>query len=173
MNDNLPDNQSEILIYQTEDGRTRIDVRLEAETVWLSQAAMTELYQTTKQNVSLHLKNIFSDGELTKERVVKDYLTTAADGKSYRTNYYNLDAVIAVGYRIRSRRGTQFRIWATQRLREYIAKDVPGRVHLPPMAYCTDNAAMIAAAGYYRYVLGHTAELDIDAMPTWPLSEVG
>jgi hypothetical protein len=122
MNDDLPEKRSEILIYQTEDGRTRIDVSLEAETVWLSQAAMAELYQTTKQNVSLHLKNIFSEGELVGERVVKNYLTTTADGKRYHTNHYNLDAIIAVGYRVRSHRGTQFRIWATQRLREYIVK---------------------------------------------------
>lgn len=122
MNDNLPEKRSDILIYQTEDGRTRIDVRLEAETVWLTQAAIVELYQTTKQNVSLHLKNIFSDGELMEKRVVKDYLTTAFDGKNYHTNHYNLEAIIAVGYRVRSHRGTQFRIWATQRLREYIIK---------------------------------------------------
>jgi len=122
MNDNLPEKRSDILIYQTEDGRTRIDVRLEAETVWLTQAAIVELYQTTKQNVSLHLKNIFSDGELVEKRVVKDYLTTAVDGKNYHTNHYNLEAIIAVGYRVRSHRGTQFRIWATQRLREYIIK---------------------------------------------------
>ncbi|MBT8368920.1 MAG: virulence RhuM family protein [Deltaproteobacteria bacterium] len=122
MNDDLPEKRSDILIYQTEDSRTRIDVRLEAETVWLPQAAMAELYQTTKQNVSLHLKNIFSEGELVEERVVKNYLTTAADEKRYHTNHYNLDAIIAVGYRVRSHRGTQFRIWATQRLREYIVK---------------------------------------------------
>ena len=122
MNDGQPEKRSDILIYQTEDGRTRIDVRLEAETVWLPQAAMAELYQTTKQNVSLHLKNIFLEGELVEERVVKNYLTTAADGKRYHTNHYNLDAIIAVGYRVKSLRGTQFRIWATQRLREYIVK---------------------------------------------------
>ena len=122
MNDNLLENGSEILIYQTEDGRTRIDVRLEDETVWLTQTAMAELYQTTKQNISLHLKNLYSEGELVEKQVVKDYLTTATDRKRYQTNHYNLDAIIAVGYRVRSHRGTQFRIWATQRLREYIVK---------------------------------------------------
>jgi hypothetical protein len=114
--------QSTFLLYQTEDGQTRIEVRLEDETVWLSQAAMTELFQTTKQNISLHLKNIFTEGELEIDRVVKEYLTTAADGKDYRTKSYNLQAVIAVGYRVRSHRGTQFRKWATERLNEYIVK---------------------------------------------------
>ena len=122
MNEDLPEKRSEILIFQTEDGQTRIDVRLVAENVWLTQAAMAELYQSSKQNISLHLKNLFAEGELVEERVVKEYLTTATDGKGYQTNHYNLDAIIAVGYRVRSHRGTQFRIWATQRLREFIVK---------------------------------------------------
>jgi hypothetical protein len=104
-----------MLIYQPEDGRTRIDVRLEDETVWLSQAQMVALFQTTKQNISLHIRNIFSEGELDENSVVKEYLTTAADGKDYRTKHYNLDVIIAVGYRVRSPRGTQFRRWATER----------------------------------------------------------
>lgn len=114
--------QSRFLLYQTEDGQTRIEVRLEDETVWLSQTAMTELFQTTKQNISLHLKNIFAEGELDANQVVKDYLTTATDGKNYHTNFYNLQAIIAVGYRVRSHRGTQFRKWATERLNEYLVK---------------------------------------------------
>lgn len=122
MNDNLPEKRSDILIYQTEDGRTRIEVRLEEETVWLTQNAMAELFQTTKQNISLHLRNIFSEDELTEVQVVKDYLTTATDGKNYRTRHYNLEATIAVGYRVRSHRGIQFRRWATSLLREYIVK---------------------------------------------------
>lgn len=113
---------SEILLYQTEDGQTKIDVRLEKETVWLSQKQMVELFQTTKQNVSLHIRNIFKEGELDEISVVKDYLTTASDGKQYSTNYYNLDVVISVGYRVKSHRGTQFRIWATKQLREYLIK---------------------------------------------------
>ena len=92
------------------------------ETVWLTQMAMSELFETTKQNISLHLKNIFSEGELEEESVVKEYLTTAADGKNYRTKMYNLEAIISVGYRIRSHRGVQFRKWATERLKEYIVK---------------------------------------------------
>lgn len=107
---------SDILIYQTEDGRTKIEVQLTDNTVWLTQAAMVELFQTTKQNISLHIKNIFEEGELQENSVVKEYLTTAAYGKNYRTKYYNLDVSISVGYRVKSLRGTQFRIWATQTL---------------------------------------------------------
>jgi len=125
MTDNLPEKSatsSQILLYQTEDGHSRIEVRLENETVWLSQGLMAELFQATKQNISLHIHNIFKEGELDKHSVVKEYLTTARDGKGYKTKYYNLDVIIAVGYRIRSHRGTQFRQWATERLREYIVK---------------------------------------------------
>jgi len=114
--------RSEIILYQTEDKRTQIEVRLEGETVWLSQNQMAELFQSTKQNISLHIRNIFDEGELKEAGVVKEYLTTAADGKKYQTLYYNLDVIISVGYRVKSHRGTQFRIWATQRLREYIVK---------------------------------------------------
>jgi len=116
------ENDSEVLIYQAEGGETRIEVRFQNETAWLTQIQMTELFQTTKQNVSLHIKNIFEEGELLKHSVVKDSLTTASDGKRYKTTYYNLDVVISVGYRVKSHRGTQFRIWATQRLKEYLIK---------------------------------------------------
>jgi hypothetical protein len=101
--------ESEILLYQTEDGQTKIDVRLEEETVWLNQKQMVELFQTTKQNVSLHIRNIFKEGELDENSVVKNYLTTAADGKNYSTKYYNLDVIISVGYRVKSHQGTKFR----------------------------------------------------------------
>ena len=110
---------SELLLYTTDDGSTKIEVRLQNETVWLSQAQMTELFQTAKQNISLHIRNIFKEGELDEVSVVKEYLTTTADGKKYRIKYYNLDVIISVGYRVRSHRGTQFRIWATQRLKGY------------------------------------------------------
>ena len=90
--------QSPFLLYQTSDGQTRLEVRLENETVWLSQNQMAELFQTTKQNVSLHIRNIFKEGELPEGSVVKEYLTTAADGKSYKTSFYNLDVIISVGY---------------------------------------------------------------------------
>jgi len=113
---------SEILIYQSPQGNTHIEVRMEGETVWLTQGQMAELFQTTKQNISLHIRNIFKEKELLPDSVVKEYLTTAADGKKYRTLSYNLDVIISVGYRVRSHGGTHFRIWATQRLREYIIK---------------------------------------------------
>lgn len=114
--------KSDILLYQTEDGNTRIDVHFQDETAWLTQMQMADLFQTTKQNVSLHVKNLFEEGELIKDSVVKESLTTASDGKKYNTIYYNLDVAISVGYRVKSVRGTQFRIWATQRLREYLIK---------------------------------------------------
>jgi len=115
-------NETSIIIYQTEDGNTKIDVRLENETVWMTQKAIAELYQSTKQNISLHIKNIFEEKELSENSVVKFYLTTAKDGKNYRTKHYNLEMIIAIGYRVRSHRGTQFRQWATERLSEYLVK---------------------------------------------------
>jgi hypothetical protein len=93
---------SEIIIYQTQDGLTRIDVRMEGETLWLSQAQVADLFQVTKQNISLHINNIFNEGELNAASVVKDYLTTAGDGKNYQTKHYNLDVILAVGYRVKS-----------------------------------------------------------------------
>jgi hypothetical protein len=113
---------SEIIIYQTEDGHTKIDVHIEKETVWLTQAQMAELFQTTKQNISLHINNAFKEGEIESNSVVKEYLTTAPDGKNYSTKHYNLDVIISVGYRVKSLRGTQFRRWALGVLREYLVK---------------------------------------------------
>ena len=115
-------NKSQVVIYKTEDGQTKIDVHFDGETVWLTQNALAELFQTTKQNISQHIKNIFEEGELISDSVVKDFLTTAADGKDYTTNYYNLDLIISVGYRVKSTIATAFRQWATTRLREYIVK---------------------------------------------------
>jgi hypothetical protein len=119
------DTHSEILIYQSPDGKTRIDVTLADETVWLSQAQMAELFHTSKQNISLHVKNIFDEKELTAKGTVKQNLTVQREGTrdvQRAIEVYNLDVIISVGYRVRSHRGTQFRIWATQRLREYIVK---------------------------------------------------
>ena len=112
----------EFLFYQTEDGRTRLQVRVQNETVWLSLNQLAELFQRDKSVISRHIKNVFDEGELVRERVVANYATTAADGKSYQVEFFNLDVIISVGYRVKSQRGTQFRIWATQRLREYIVK---------------------------------------------------
>lgn len=113
---------SELILYTTEDGRSQIKLRAEQQTVWLTQLEMAELFDATKQNISLHLKNVFKEGELIEESVVKESLTTAADGKRYRTQLYNLDAILAVGYRVRSPRGVQFRRWASTVLKEYLLK---------------------------------------------------
>ena len=112
----------EIIVYNTVDGRTEVQLNAVGGTVWLTQAQMAELFGTTKQNVSLHLRNILSDGELAVESVIKKSLMTAADGKAYRTKLYSLEAVLAVGCRVRSPRGVQFRRWATSTLTEYLVK---------------------------------------------------
>ena len=117
--------EKKIIIYQSEDGQTRIDVRLENETVWLTQAQMVELFQTTKQNVSLHVGNVFKEHELEQESTVKEYLTVQTEGKrivSRKVKYYNLDVIISVGYRVKSKRGTAFRIWARNILKDYLTR---------------------------------------------------
>jgi hypothetical protein len=114
--------EAEFLLYQTEDGRTRVEVRFDGETAWLSLSQMAELFQRDKSVISRHIKNVFEEGELDRVAVVAESATTAADGKTYQVEYFNLDVIISVGYRVKSHRGTQFRIWATQRLREYIVK---------------------------------------------------
>ena len=127
----------EILLYQTEDGRSRVECSFRHESLWLSQAGMAELFQTTKQNVAKHLKAIFAEGELAADSVVNHWLTTAADGKEYRVSHYNLEAILSVGYRVRSARGTQFRRWATERLGEYLLKGFTmddERLKNPPVA---------------------------------------
>jgi hypothetical protein len=102
-----------LILYTTEDGKSQIQLRAEQDTVWLTQLEIADLFDATKQNISLHLKNLFEDGELSADSVVKDSLTTAADGKNYHTLIYNLDAILAIGYRVRSPRGVQFRRWAS------------------------------------------------------------
>lgn len=113
---------TDLILYTTEDGQSQIQLRAEADTVWLSQLEMAELFLTTKQNVAKHLKAIFAEGELSQDSVVNHWLTTAADGKQYKVAHYNLDAILAVGYRVRSPRGAQFRRWATTVLSEYLRK---------------------------------------------------
>lgn len=124
MEDKLLDaqNQGEILIYQADDGDAKIDVRFVDETVWLSQAQLCELYQTSKSNISEHIKNIFEEGELEEISVVRKFRTTASDGKNYNVAHYNLDMIISLGYRVKSITATQFRRWATERLKEYMIK---------------------------------------------------
>jgi hypothetical protein len=118
----MQNDTAEIILYQTEDGTTALEVQLTEETVWLNQAQMVELFGKTKQNISLHIRNIFKEGELIEDAVVKESLTTAVDGKKYKVAFYSLDVIISVGYRIKSLRGTQFRIWATSVLRDHLVK---------------------------------------------------
>jgi len=115
----------EFILYETEDGRTRIECRFEDQTLWLPQAGMADLFQTTPQNITLHLKALYADGEISPEATCKDYLQVRQEGERQvrrLVQYYNLDAILSVGYRVRSPRGTQFRRWATDRLREYLVK---------------------------------------------------
>ena len=123
--------RGEIVLYQPNDNM-RLEVKLEDETVWLTQQQMTELFKITKQNVSLHINNIFKEGELKKDSVVKESLTTASDGKNYRTKYYNLDVIISVGYRVKSPIGTRFRQWALAILKDYLLRGYA--VHQQAMA---------------------------------------
>lgn len=113
---------NEIVIYKSTDGNVKVDVLFEDETVWLTQAQMCSLFGKAKSTINEHIKNVFDEGELVEHSVVRKFRTTAQDGKDYDTAYYNLDVIISVGYRVKSYQGTQFRIWATQRLREYIIK---------------------------------------------------
>jgi len=119
------EDNSEFLLYQAEDGTSKIEVRLENDTVWLTQAQMVDLFQTTKQNISLHIRNVFEEGELQEFSTVKEYLTVQTEGKrivNRNITFYNLDVIISVGYRVKSHRGTQFRMWATNQLKEYLVK---------------------------------------------------
>ena len=110
------------MIYMSKDGNVQVDVNILGDDIWMSQDVMANLYDTTKNNISMHLKNIFEEGELEKDSVVKKFLTTASDGKKYNVLHYNLDAIIAVGYRINYKKATEFRIWATKVLKDYMVK---------------------------------------------------
>jgi hypothetical protein len=121
-NEIVPVNTGEFVLYQSEDGGTRVQVRIMDETVWLTQKQMAELFQKDVRTIGEHIRNVFAEGELPSDAVIRNFRITAADGKQYDTQHYNLDVIISVGYRVKSLRGTQFRIWATQRLREYIVK---------------------------------------------------
>ena len=127
--------RGEIILYQTADGRTSIDVKLENETVWLTQAQMAMLFDKDKRTISEHISNIFKEGELSKDSVVRNFRTTASDGKQYNTSFYNLDVIISVGYRVKSKRGTQFRIWANSVLKDYLIKGYAIRNDLAQQKY--------------------------------------
>ncbi len=138
------DEINKIIIYTDDSGLTKIDVKLEDETLWLTQAQMCALYQTSKSNVSEHIKHIFDEGELQENSVVRKFRTTAADGKSYLTTYYNLDMIIALGYRVRSIIATRFRQWATIRLKEYITKG---------FTLDDDRLKQLGGGGYWKELL--------------------
>ncbi len=121
MASNNQDNQ-EIILYQAADGRTSVALYARDSKIWLNQQKMAELFATSKQNISLHVNNVLKDSELSADSVVKEFLTTAADGKQYNVVFYSLEMILAVGYRVRSVRGTQFRQWATRNLSEYLVK---------------------------------------------------
>ena len=137
---------NEMIIFKTEDDSVSIDVRFDPgeETVWLTQGQMCDLYQTSKSNISEHIKHIFDEGELEEQAVVRNFRTTAADGKEYNTKHYNLDVIISVGYRVKSIRGTQFRIWATKRLNEYIRKG---------FTLDDDRLKELGGGGYFKELL--------------------
>jgi len=123
MNNIIPNDEiSPVVIYKTEDGQTRVDVKFENETVWLTQKAMAMLFYRNNRTISEHIRNLFKEGELNENSVVRNFRTTASDGKEYLTNFYNLDVIISVGYRVKSKQGTEFRIWATQQLKELLLK---------------------------------------------------
>ena len=134
----------EMLIYQTEDGLTKIDVNMQDETVWLSLEQMADLFQRDKSTISKHIKNIFEVGELVRNSVVANFATTATDGKTYQVDYYNLDVIISVGYRVKSQRGVQFRIWASNILKEYIKKG---------FAMDDDRLKELGGGGYFKELL--------------------
>ena len=118
----MVENKGDIVIYKTQDGLTKINVKFEDETVWLTQAQLVELYQTSKSNISEHIKHIFEEGELDENSTVRNFRTVVSNGKTYNIKYYNLEMIIAIGYRVRSNIGTNFRKWATNTLNQYIVK---------------------------------------------------
>lgn len=143
-------NIGEIVIYQSEDGLTHIDVKLEDETIWLTQEQLVNLYQTSKSNISEHIKNIFEEGELDRNSVVRKFRTTASDGKNYNVYHYNLDMIISLGYRIKSSIATRFRIWATERLKEFMIK-----------GFTMDDARLkeLGGANYWKELLDRIRDI--------------
>ncbi len=149
---------TEFLLYETEDRQARIEVRMNGETVWLNLMQLTDLFGRDKSVISRHIKNLFDEGELVPEAVVAKYATTAADGKMYQVDHYNLDVIISVGYRVKSQRGTQFRIWATQRLREYLIK-----------GFAMDDERLKAAGGghYFDELLARIRDIRSSEKVFW------
>lgn len=138
------ENNSELIIYTTEDGMTKVDVTFDNDTVWLSLDQMANLFQRNKSTISRHIKNVFEEGELDRNSVVANFATTAADGKKYQVDYYNLDVIISVGYRVKSQRGVQFRIWASEIIKEYMKK-----------GFAMDDARLkkLGGGGYFKELI--------------------
>ena len=149
---------SPILLYQTEDGQTRIEVRLIDETVWLNQAQLSELFDKDKRTISEHIQNIFTERELVESAVIRKFRTTASDGKMYEILHYNLDVIISVGYRVSSHRGTQFRIWATARLREYLIKG---------FALDDERLKRLGGGGYFDELLARIRDIRSSEKVFW------
>lgn len=149
---------AEFVLYQTEDGQSRVEVRLTDDTVWLSLLQMTELFARDKSVISRHIRNVFAEGELERESVVASFATTAADGKTYQVEHFNLDVIISVGYRVHSHRGTQFRIWATRQLREYLIK-----------GFLLDDARFKAGSGgvYFEQLLARIRDIRSSEKVFW------
>ncbi|MCQ2117644.1 MAG: virulence RhuM family protein [Bacteroidales bacterium] len=158
-NDIIEEGIGGIVLYQTPDGHTSLDVKLENETVWLTQAQICTLFDKSKGSISEHISNIFKEGELVKDSVVREFRTTAADGKTYVTNYYNLDVIISVGYRVKSKRGTQFRIWANTVLKEYLIKGYAVKNSLIQERY-DELKALVDTMGRAMQHIGEAAAQD-------------
>ena len=154
----MSENRTELMMYQTEDGQTKIDVRMENETVWLSLDQMAELFQRDKSTISRHIRNIFAEGELDREAVVAKFATTASDGKTYQVDHYNLDVIISVGYRVKSHRGTQFSIWAMEILKEYMKKG---------FALDDDRLKRLGGGNYFDELLAHIRDISSSEKVFW------
>jgi len=178
-----PAPNSEFILYQTEDGRTRIQCRFENETVWLTQKLMAELFGKDVRTINEHIQNVFAEGELVADSVIRKFRITAADGKSYETQHYNLDVIIAVGYRVKSPRGTQFRQWATARLSEYLLKgftmdderlkNPPGKGHIDYFDELLERIRDIRSSERRVYLrVREILALAADYQPTEPETQV-
>jgi len=148
----------DVLLYQTEDGATRIEVQIQGDTAWLSQKQMAELFQKDVRTINEHIRNTFEEAELSEPAVIRKFRITAADGKRYEVVHYNLDVIISVGYRVRSHRGTQFRIWATQRLREYLIKG---------FALDDDRLKRDGQGSYFEELLGRIRDIRSSEKVFW------
>ena len=156
----MEENKGQILLYQTVDGESRIEVTLCNDTVWLTLDQMAELFQRNKSTISRHIKNVFESGELQENSVVAFFATTASDGKVYNVDYYNLDVIISVGYRVKSKQGTQFRIWATGILKEYMRKG---------FALDDDRLKNLGGGGYFKELLERIRDIRASEKVFYPM----